>query len=110
MTATLLRQYTHHGILAGSQGRMQLGWETGKGVFVGMEKFPALSDVHHSGHIVFDALLGEKFSATEPSACPGRACPPRLRRSALTGHGSDLTVYASWNERPTYTAGSCSAG
>jgi hypothetical protein len=95
MTATLLRQYTHHGILAGSQGSMQL---LGNGnVFVGWGEVPRVSEFHHSGHIVFDALLGEKYECYRAFRMPWTGLPAEAPAIAMTGHGGDLTVYASWN-------------
>ena len=95
MTANLLRQYTHPGILAGSQGSMQ-PLPNGN-VFVGWGEVPRVSEFHHSGRIVFDALLGEKYQSYRAFRLPWSGRPAEAPAIALTGHGSGLTVYASWN-------------
>jgi hypothetical protein len=58
---------------------------------------PRVSEFHHSGHIVFDALLGEKYQCYRAFRMPWTGLPAEAPAIAMTGHGSDLTVYASWN-------------
>ncbi len=100
MTATLLHQYTHRGVLAGSQGSTQL---LGNGnVFVGWGEVPRVSEFDHSGRLVFDALLGEKYECYRAFRIPWTGLPAETPAIALTprrGRGRDreLTVYASWN-------------
>src|SRR6202044_2328424 len=54
MRTSLLRQYTHPGILAGSQGSMQL--LANGNVFVGWGEVPRVSEFTRSGSLVFDAV------------------------------------------------------
>jgi hypothetical protein len=95
MSASLLRQYTHPRILAGSQGSMQL---LGNGnVFVGWGEVPRVSEFHHSGRIVFDAVLGKDYQSYRAFRLPWRGLPADAPAIAVSGDASDLTVYASWN-------------
>ena len=96
MTATLVRQYTHPRILAGSQGSVQL--LANGNVFVGWGEAPRVIRVPPLGSdAVRCACSASSTSLTERFACPGPAFPPRLRRSPTAGGGDDPTVYASWN-------------
>jgi hypothetical protein len=95
MTATLLNQYTHAGILAGSQGSTQL--LANGNVFVGWGEVPRVSEFNHAGHIVFDATLGEKYESYRAFRLPWMGTPADAPAIALAGAGRELTAYASWN-------------
>jgi hypothetical protein len=95
MTATLLHQYTHPKILAGSQGSVQL-LENGN-VFVGWGEIPRVSEFHRSGHMVFDAELGEKYECYRAFRLPWTGLPAEAPAIATTRDGARLTTYASWN-------------
>jgi hypothetical protein len=95
MTATLLRQYTHPGILAGSQGSVQL--LPNGNVFVGWGEVPRVSEFHHSGHIVFDAVLGKDYQSYRAFRLPWQGEPADAPALAMVGDGQHLTAYASWN-------------
>jgi hypothetical protein len=101
MSAELLAQYSHGGILAGSQGNIQL-LENGN-VFVGWGEIPRVTEFDHGGRIVFDALLGAKYQcyrAFRQSWTGSPAESPALAvRSARNGRdGREQTLaYASWN-------------
>ncbi len=95
MTATLLHQYTHRGILAGSQGSVQL-LDNGN-VFVGWGEVPRVSEFDHAGHIVFDAELGRQCESYRAFRLPWTGRPADTPAIAIAGRGSDLRVYASWN-------------
>jgi hypothetical protein len=85
MTATLLRQYTHAGILAGSQGSVQP--LANGNVFVGWGESPHVSEFLPSGRMVFDATLGAKYQCYRAFACPGARSPPTPPRSPLPAAG-----------------------
>ncbi len=95
MTATLLRQYTHPRILAGSQGSVQL--LPNGNVFVGWGESPHVSEFHRSGRMLFDALLGERYQSYRAFRLPWSARPAESPAIATARHDRDLTVYASWN-------------
>jgi hypothetical protein len=95
MTATLLRQYTHPKILASSQGSVQL-LENGN-VFVGWGAAPHVSEFDHSGHMLFDAVLGEKYESYRAFRLPWTGLPAEAPAIAATRHRKRLTAYASWN-------------
>jgi arylsulfotransferase ASST len=95
MTATMLDEYTHPGILAGSQGSTQL-LENGN-VFVGWGEVGRVSEFDHEGRIVFDAILGEKYECYRAFRLPWTATPAEAPAIALAGSGRELTAYASWN-------------
>jgi hypothetical protein len=95
MMTTLLRQYTHPGILAGSQGSVQL--LANGNVFVGWGEIPRVSEFDHAGRIVFDALLGKEYQSYRAFRLPWRGVPAQSPAIALAGAGRDLTAYASWN-------------
>jgi hypothetical protein len=96
MTATLLAQYTHPGILAGSQGSVQL-LDNGN-VFVGWGEVPRVSEFDHAGRIVFDAVLGEDYECYRAFRLPWRGRPAEAPAiAAVPGAGGELTAYASWN-------------
>ncbi len=95
MSAALVRQYTHRKILAGSQGNVQL--LANGNVFVGWGEAPRVSEFHRSGHMLFDAVLGEKYECYRAFRLPWSGRPADAPAIALTGRGRDLTAYASWN-------------
>ena len=95
MTATLLRQYTHPKVLAGSQGSVQL--LPNGNVFVGWGEVPRVSEFHHSGRLLFDAILGEEYESYRAFRLPWTGLPAEAPAIALTHHGRELTAYASWN-------------
>jgi Arylsulfotransferase (ASST) len=95
MTATLLHQYTHPRVLAGSQGNTQL-LDNGN-VFVGWGEVPRVSEFDHEGRIVFDATLGTKYQCYRAFRLPWRGVPADSPAIALAGAGSELVAYASWN-------------
>jgi len=95
MTAALLRQYTHPGILAGSQGSVQL--LANGNVFVGWGEVPRVSEFDHSRHIVFDALLGKQYECYRAFRLPWQGRPAQAPAIAVLATGRELTAYASWN-------------
>ncbi|MGH2904422.1 MAG: arylsulfotransferase family protein [Solirubrobacteraceae bacterium] len=95
MTATLLHQYTHPKILAASQGSMQ-PLQNGN-VFVGWGEIPRVSEFHRSGHMVFDAELGEKYESYRAFRLPWTGLPAEAPAIATTRDRDRLTAYASWN-------------
>lgn len=95
MTASLLSQYTHPGILAGSQGSVQL--LANENVFVGWGEVPRVSEFDYSGRIVFDAVLGKTYECYRAFRLPWTGTPAEVPALALTGTGRGLTAYASWN-------------
>jgi hypothetical protein len=95
MTATMLNEYTHRNILAGSQGSVQL---LGNGnVFVGWGEVPRVSEFDHTGRIVFDAELGHQYESYRAFRLPWTGLPADAPAIALAGAGRGLTAYASWN-------------
>jgi hypothetical protein len=95
MTATLLRQYTHPKILAGSQGSVQL--LPNGNVFVGWGEAPHVSEFDYSGRLLFDALLGDRYQSYRAFRLPWTASPAEEPAIAVTDRGRHRTVYASWN-------------
>ncbi len=95
MTAALLRQYTHPGILAGSQGSVQL--LPNGNVFVGWGEIPRVSEFHHSGHMLFDAVLGAQYQSYRAFRLPWTGRPAETPAIAVADRGRDVTAYASWN-------------
>jgi hypothetical protein len=95
MSAKLLSQYTHPGILAGSQGSVQL--VANGNVFVGWGEVPRVSEFLHSGELVFDAVLGAKYECYRAFRMPWTGTPAEAPALALTGAGRGLTAYVSWN-------------
>jgi Arylsulfotransferase (ASST) len=95
MTATMLNQYTHRDILAGSQGSVQL--LPNGNVFVGWGEVPRVSEFDHAGRIVFDAELGHKYECYRAFRLPWTGLPADAPALALAGAGRGLTAYASWN-------------
>ncbi len=95
MTATVLAQYTHPGVLAGSQGSVQL-LDNGN-VFVGWGEMPRVSEFDRAGRIVFDAVLGKTYQSYRAFRLPWHARPAEAPAIAVVGHGAEQAVYASWN-------------
>jgi hypothetical protein len=95
MTATMLNEYTHRNILAGSQGSTQL-LRNGN-VFVGWGEVPRVSEFDHAGRIVFDAELGHQYESYRAFRLPWTGAPADTPAIALAGAGRGLTAYASWN-------------
>lgn len=98
MTATLLRQYSHPGVLSGSQGSVQV-LENGN-VFVGWGETPRVSEFDRAGRLLFDAVLGEQYECYRAFRLPWRGHPAEAPALALGGAaGSDgaRIAYASWN-------------
>ncbi|HEX5852099.1 MAG TPA: arylsulfotransferase family protein [Solirubrobacteraceae bacterium] len=95
MTATLLRQYTHAGVLTGSQGSMQP--LANGNVFVGWGEAPRVSEFDASGRLLFDALLGVKYQSYRAFRLPWSGQPAEAPALALTRRGREMAAYASWN-------------
>jgi Arylsulfotransferase (ASST) len=95
MTASLLHQYTHPGVLAGSQGSVQL--LDGGNVFVGWGEVPRVSEFDRAGGLLFDALLGEEYECYRAFRLPWSASPADAPAIALDGRAGEVTAYASWN-------------
>jgi hypothetical protein len=95
MTASLLDQYTHADVLAGSQGSVQL-LDNGN-VFVGWGEIPRVSEFNHAGEVVFDAVLGAKYQSYRAFRLPWRARPAQAPAIAVADTDGTRTVYASWN-------------
>ncbi|MCW3020380.1 MAG: hypothetical protein JWN10_2688 [Solirubrobacterales bacterium] len=95
MTATMLNEYTHRNILAGSQGSVQL--LPNGNVFVGWGEVPRVSEFDHAGRIVFDAELGSKYESYRAFRLPWTGSPAQAPAIAIAGRGRSLTAYASWN-------------
>ncbi len=95
MTASLLDQYTHAGILAGSQGSVQL--LANGNVFVGWGEVPRVSEFNHAGEIVFDAVLGKEYQCYRAFRQPWSGRPAEAPAIAVAGAGGETIVYASWN-------------
>jgi len=95
MTATLLRQYTHPRILAGSQGSVQL--LPNGNVFVGWGEAPRVSEFNRSGRLLFDAVLGEKYESYRAFRLPWSGRPAELPAIAAVPAGRAVRAYASWN-------------
>ncbi len=95
MSATLLHQYTHPGVLASSQGSVQL--LPNGNVFVGWGEVPRVSEFSRAGHIVFDALLGAQYQCYRAFRLPWSGRPADAPAIALAGEAGNRTVYASWN-------------
>jgi hypothetical protein len=95
MTSTMLNEYTHPQVLAGSQGSTQL--LANGNVFVGWGEVPRVSEFDRSGRIVFDALLGEHYECYRAFRLAWTGIPAGAPAIALGGSERELTAYASWN-------------
>jgi hypothetical protein len=95
MAAELVAQYSHPGVLAGSQGNVQL-LDNGN-VFVGWGEVPRVTEFDHGGQIVFDALLGAKYQSYRAFRESWSGLPAQAPAMALRGSPGSATAYASWN-------------
>ncbi len=95
MRATLMAQYEHKGVLAGSQGSVQL--LPGGNVFVGWGEVPRVTEFDRHGRIVFDALLGREYESYRAFRQPWSGLPAEAPAMAVRGTDRAATVYASWN-------------
>jgi hypothetical protein len=95
MTATLLHQYRHPRILAGSQGSVQL--LANGNVFVGWGEAPHVSEFDRSGRMLFDAMLGKHYESYRAFRLAWTGRPTEIPALAVVRRGHDLTAYASWN-------------
>jgi hypothetical protein len=95
MTAELVRQYSHPGVLSGSQGSVQL--LAGGNVFVGWGETPRVSEFDRSGRLLFDAVLGKQYECYRAFRLPWSGHPAETPAIAVTGRGAKRSAYASWN-------------
>jgi hypothetical protein len=95
MTVTLLRQYTHPGILSGSQGSVQL--LNNGNVFIGWGESPHVSEFHPSGHMLFDATLGKLYQSYRAFRLPWSGQPAEAPAVVIARRRRRLLAYASWN-------------
>jgi Arylsulfotransferase (ASST) len=95
MTSSLVRQYTHPGVLSGSQGSVQR--LSNGNVFIGWGEIPRVSEFDESGRLIFDALLGSKHQSYRAFRLPWSGLPAQAPAIAVHGTRSRPTVYASWN-------------
>jgi hypothetical protein len=95
MRTELLHQYTHPGILAGSQGSVQL--RDNGSVFVGWGEVPRISEFDRQGRLLFDALLGEKYQSYRAFRHPWSGRPASAPALVVAGDGHARTAYSSWN-------------
>jgi Arylsulfotransferase (ASST) len=95
MAASMLHQYTHPNVLAGSQGSMQI-LPSGN-VFVGWGEVPRVSEFDHAGRLLFDALLGRQYESYRAFRLPWTGRPAQAPALAVARDGADVTAYASWN-------------
>jgi hypothetical protein len=95
MKASLTASYEHRGVLAGSQGSIQL--LGGGNVFVGWGEIPRVTEFDRGGRIVFDALLGREYESYRAFRQPWTGLPAEAPAIAVRGTDRAATVYASWN-------------
>ncbi|MGO9488429.1 MAG: arylsulfotransferase family protein [Solirubrobacteraceae bacterium] len=95
MSATLVRQFTHPGVLAGSQGSVQRLPDGN--VFVGWGEVPRVSEFSGDGRLVFDALLGRQYQSYRAFRLPWTGRPADAPAIAIAGPASARAAYASWN-------------
>ncbi len=94
-TATVAKQYTHHGLEVGSQGSVQL--LPNGNVMIGWGQQPWFSEYSAGGKLLFDARypnpdISYRVYKQRWTGMP--FYPPSL---AARRHGPHVTVYASWN-------------
>lgn len=94
-TAGLVHQYTHRGVLAGSQGSVQL-LDNGN-VFVGWGEVPRVSEFDRDGRLLFDAILGSRYESYRAFRLPWTGRPAQAPALAVVRGGNATTAYASWN-------------
>lgn len=95
MSATLLRQYTHAGVLSGSQGSIQR--LANGNVFIGWGEIPRVSEFSPSGQMLFDAVLGSQYQCYRAFRLPWSAQPAETPALALDHREGGVSAYASWN-------------
>jgi hypothetical protein len=96
MTADLVHEYSHAGVLAGSQGSVQL-LDNGN-VFVGWGEAPRVSEFDRDGRLLFDAILGRQYQSYRAFRLPWTGQPAQAPAIALVrGRSGAPTAYASWN-------------
>jgi hypothetical protein len=93
--ASLVRQYSHPGVLSGSQGSVQL--LPNGNVFVGWGETPRVSEFDRSGRLLFDAVLGKQYECYRAFRLPWSGHPAEAPALAVTGEGAERAAYASWN-------------
>jgi Arylsulfotransferase (ASST) len=95
LKAELVSQYSHPGVLAGSQGSVQL--LPNGNVFVGWGEVPRVTEFDRAGRIVFDALLGASYQSYRAFRSEWSGTPAEAPATALRLGRDRATVYASWN-------------
>jgi hypothetical protein len=95
MSASMVAQYTHPRVLAGSQGSVQL--LDGGNVFVGGGEIPRVSEFDRSGRLLFDAILGQRYQSYRAFRLPWSGEPAEAPAIAVTRRRTGVTAYASWN-------------
>jgi hypothetical protein len=95
-TATLRRAYTHPGILAGSQGSMQILPDGN--VFVGWGQRPNYTEYEPDGTVALDASTADAYNSYRSLRFPWVGRPTEAPAVAMDPVGGNETVvYASWN-------------
>jgi hypothetical protein len=94
-TATLDRQYTHPGWLAGSQGNLQ--FLPGGGVFVGWGQEPGFTGFSATGQMVLDGTYAPHYESYRAFLMPWTGTPGGAPAVAVSSTSAGATVYASWN-------------
>ena len=95
-TSTLLSSYTHTpGLLAGSQGNMQT--LPNGNLFVGWGDRGGFSEFSPDGKVLFDVSFPAPSQTYRAYRSPWEGHPTQPPALSVTGTGSVLTVYASWN-------------
>jgi hypothetical protein len=98
MTATVVDQYTHVGVLANSQGSVQL--LANGDVFVGWGAQPVYSEFTRNGRLLYDARfpgVDQSYRAFRSRWVGHPAGRPAVALRASAGAAGHMTVYASWN-------------
>lgn len=94
-TASLLRQYTHPGLRASSQGNIQL--LPNGNAFVGWGALPNFTEFSSGGEILFDAHFAPAVQSYRALRSPWVGRPSDLPALAVERSSSGLVVHASWN-------------
>jgi hypothetical protein len=95
-TATLRREYAHAGILAKSQGSMQV--QPNGDVLVGWGDQPYFTEFAADGSVVLDAQLPSASASYRTLRFPWHGRPADNPAVATDpGDGSETIVYARWN-------------
>jgi hypothetical protein len=109
MTATLVQAVTHVGVLAGSQGNMQV-LPNGDSL-VGFGAIPRLTEFTPSGGIDFDATFPDKEDSYRAYRFRWSGQPvTRPAIATARGRGGTKTIYASWNGATGVTSWQVLAG